>query len=79
MTRVDILAMAREAGWWTLPRILHIRLERFSALIAAAEREACANLRKEVELRGIPNIDYEEGFWDALAKYEDLIRARGTQ
>lgn len=43
------------------------------------EREACANLRKEVELQGIHTSDYEDGFWDALAKYEDMIRARGTQ
>jgi hypothetical protein len=43
------------------------------------EREACANLRKEVELRGVHTSDYEDGFWDALAKYEDMIRARGEQ
>ena len=45
---------------------------------AQQEREACANLRKEVKLLGIPNTDYEDGFWDALAKYEDMIRARGN-
>lgn len=44
----------------------------------AEEREACANLRKKVWLVGIPNTDYEDGFWDALAKYEDMIRARGN-
>jgi len=41
------------------------------------EREACANLRKEVELLGKRSTEYEEGFWDGLSKYEDLIRARG--
>jgi hypothetical protein len=41
-----------------------------------AEREACANLRKEVALLGKRSTEYEEGFWDGLGKYEDLIRAR---
>ena len=47
MTRDDIIRMAREAGWhdgllavtFTVPL-----LERFAALVAAAEREACAKL-----------------------------------
>ena len=55
-------------------------LEAFAELVRAdaiaEEREACANLRKKVWLVGIPNTDYEDGFWDALAKYEDMIRAR---
>ena len=42
------------------------------------EREACAGLRKEVALQGKHTTEYEEGFWDGLEKYEDLIRARGT-
>jgi hypothetical protein len=41
------------------------------------EREACAGLRKEVALQGKHTTEYEEGFWDGLEKYEDLIRARG--
>jgi hypothetical protein len=43
----------------------------------ALEREACANLRKEVALLGKRSTEYEEGFWEGLSKYEDLIRARG--
>ena len=47
MTRDDIERMAREAGWddcllgvsFTVPL-----LERFAALVAAAEREACADI-----------------------------------
>jgi hypothetical protein len=57
-------------------------LEAFAELVRAdaiaEEREACVNLRKKVWLVGIPNTDYEDGFWDALAKYEDMIRARGN-
>jgi hypothetical protein len=41
------------------------------------EREACAGLRKEVELQGKRSTEYEDGFWDGVGKYEDLIRARG--
>lgn len=43
-----------------------------------AEREACAGLRKEVALLGKRSTEYEDGFWDGLSKYEDLIRARGS-
>ena len=47
MTRDDIIRMAREAGW-TEYSLLHAvelqRLETFAALVAAAEREACAKL-----------------------------------
>ena len=47
MTRDDIIRMAREAGW-TEYSLLHAvelqRLETFAALVAAAEREACAKV-----------------------------------
>jgi len=49
MTREDIIRMAREAGFeldccsleW------HERIARFAALVAAAEREACAKVCEE--------------------------------
>ena len=53
MTRNDIIRMAREAGGaditshgWTSWVGVHSTefLERFAALVAAAEREACAKL-----------------------------------
>ena len=45
MTRDDILRMAREAGWSFMEAGMESRkLERFAALVAAAEREACAAL-----------------------------------
>jgi len=72
MTREDIMRMAREAGgrqievYWDMTIFV---LERFAALVAKHEREACA---KVVE-------DYC-GAWDdeghALAA---AIRARGDQ
>jgi hypothetical protein len=50
MTQEDIIRMAREAGleemWQLTPRFVE-RLERFAALVAAAEREACAKVADE--------------------------------
>jgi hypothetical protein len=54
-----------------------IELIEFIKLAILQEREACANLRKEVALLGKQSTEYEEGFWEGLSKYEELIRARG--
>jgi hypothetical protein len=43
MTREDIIRMAREAGCVD-PMVFLASYERFAALVAAAEREACAAL-----------------------------------
>lgn len=77
------IELAKQAGWEYADDDRGFEpLWRFAELVRAdaiaEEREACANLRKEVRLIGIPNTDYEDGFWDALAKYEDMIRARGN-
>jgi hypothetical protein len=42
MTRDDIIRMAKEAGWDSGLVMLVGNLEVFAALVAAAEREACA-------------------------------------
>ncbi len=73
MTRDDIIRMAREVGAGE-PNDLYGRsdyvvmtqyeLERFSALIAAAEREACAAM--------VENLDVQHPKYIA-----DAIRARG--
>jgi len=55
MTREDIIRMAREAGFEIgsvtnaiyAPTSCETELERFAALVAAAEREACAKLADE--------------------------------
>ena len=45
MTREDIIRMAREAGWSDRTIFGHDeRLERFTTLVAAHEREACAKV-----------------------------------
>ena len=46
MTRDDIIRMAREAGFADAQGTVHAayQLEHFAALVAAAEREACAKV-----------------------------------
>ena len=68
MTREDIIRMAREAGFRvnTTESLLE-ELERFAALVASAEREACAKLCADWS-------DYTNGIAPTLAK---AIRARG--
>jgi len=72
MTRDDIIRMAREAGWnWPEVHTTSIddRLERFAALVAAAEREACAC---DVEQYG--------GAWDGTtSNFARLIRERSKE
>lgn len=53
MNREDIIRMAREAGiddWWDSGsewrETFNAHIERFAALVAAAEREACAKVRE---------------------------------
>ena len=77
MNNEEIIRMAREAC--SPYQVLNTDLEfltRFAAIVAAHERENCANLREEIILYGAPNEDYEDGFWDGLASYEAAIKAR---
>ena len=78
MTREDIVRMAKEAGFFIQQNEIYSMstqsdqeltewIERFAALVASAEREACADLCKEMYLSG----DMDTG----LA--EEAIRARG--
>ena len=71
MNKEDIIRKAEEDEW--------IEMTQFIKLAMLEEREKCAGLRKEVVLKGKHSTEYEEGFWDALQKYEDLIRARGNK
>ena len=65
MNREDIIRMAREAGLFVHKEV-QPELERFAALVAAAEREACAKVC--------------DGLWqDDGTAYDcrEAIRARG--
>lgn len=68
MTREDIIKLAREAGgrqvdvYWDMTIFM---LERFAALVAAHEREACAKACEEMDW-----------CYDDRAEYAAAIRAR---
>ena len=92
MNREDIIRMAREAGFQCLLPSEHTAatgciydsgddeitplLERFAALVASAEREACA-LRAE-EFLTEPEPDWDGDFWNqAIERVALAIRSRG--
>ncbi len=71
MNREDIIRMAREAGLLGKPTYIN-GLETFAALVASAEREACAKVCEKNA------TDLSEGDWDsACINCADHIRARG--
>jgi len=68
MTREDIIRMAREAHL-VMYDYDHPSLERFAALVAAAEREACAKVCDEFAAR-----DKFSNYYQVAA---NAIRERG--
>ena len=86
MTRDDIIRMAQECQLIGmrphLDGIYQESLERFAALVAAAEREACAKICDETRYTGY--VPAEDGgarqYYDAAAEdCAEQIRARGEQ
>ena len=79
MNREDIIRMAREAGamfdhmTW-VERDLAPVFERFAALVAAAEREACANVCEKLDIEGWRDAGWDMGTIDCAA----AIRARSN-
>ena len=76
MTRDDIIRMAREADmdidndaseWGSIITAEPADLERFAALVAAAEREACAKVCDKFNFGQAPKM------------IQDAIRARGQE
>ena len=88
MTKDEIIKMAREAGFHNAEANVHEeRLERFAALVAAAEREACAKVCDD-RAKGWLEVKYartiDEGCMHSAAKAEAAalaaaIRARGEK
>jgi hypothetical protein len=83
MTRDDIIKLAREAGMAFQPGLGvamadEQKLERFAALVAAAEREACA---KEAENRTLLDDSNARriGYYTARDSIASCIRARGQE
>jgi hypothetical protein len=72
MTRDDITRMAREAGCVD-PMVFLASYERFAALVAAAEREACA----EVCEQEVCACCWSDDAQAAAEHLSERIRARG--
>jgi hypothetical protein len=79
MTRDDIIRMARDVGFvdihhervWIREGYHEVRLERFAALVAAAERESCAQVCENVP------VTWTLGAYNsACHDCADAIRAR---
>lgn len=81
MTRDDIIRMALEAGfseWAVGLSEMPAHLERFAALVAAAEREACAaacEARKIID----PEYEYDRHYNQGAEHCAFAIRARNEQ
>jgi hypothetical protein len=82
MTRDDIKRMAREANLWMTSDERIAAVERFAALVAAAEREACATVC-EKQIKSYMSKQYTTdplgGFRERFAAEQcaAAIRARG--
>jgi len=81
MDREEIIRMAREAGFkvdWQHADVAEIKAKRyeyFAALVAAAEREACAKVCDAVQKK---NEDDGAWMWEAR-NCAAAIRARGEK
>ena len=76
MTRDDIIKLAIQVGFgaYHAPQ-----LERFAALVAAAEREACAEVCEKLRTPSYLSIS-EGSVWDTgTLMCADAIRARGQE
>ena len=74
MNREDIIKMAREAWFGDGPEMPYVlkELERFAYLVAAAEREKCAQVCEA--------YDDDGGAGEAWAiRFANAIRARGEK
>ena len=76
MTREDIIRMAREASATGCgDELTGDAIERFAALVAAAEREACA---KVCEAMRPTEREFDQRFYTACTLNANAIRARSN-
>jgi len=80
MTRDDIIRMARETGLINTNASIQC-IERFAALVAAAERDECAKVCDEVEASMQSGKRTKDGDHAAFTAgiLAERIRARGQQ
>jgi hypothetical protein len=89
MNREDIIRMAREAGFFIQQNEIYSMstqsdqeltewIERFAALVASAEREACAEIcKKHADFyAGLEPSPIAQSAWAACVDNRDTIRAR---
>ena len=80
MNREDIIRMAREADLSANANepysVTNEWVFRFAALIASAEREACAKLLEEAA-KDAKFVDPQGFVWQAVHGSAEFIRARG--
>jgi len=82
----EIIRMAQEVGIFT-PDLMCVTVtldmvERFAALVAAAEREACARVCESLEIPDTiegSHPDYVDGKRMAVMQSAAAIRARGNE
>lgn len=77
MTRDDIIRMAREADAAGDTVTITPFLERFAAIVAAAEREACVESCQKLVMYG-PVAEAQQRYNQAYWHCVDAIRARGN-
>ncbi len=77
MTRDDIIRLAQQTGWDFGYEMCVEHVCEFAALVAAAEREACAKLCEEIARKNEAecDIDWVTGNMECA----DYIRARGEK
>ena len=79
MTRDDIIRMAREAGLWpAVTDVFPKELERFASLVAAAEREANAQVLDEMADQMVADMEPSTAVAWVRSKAAE-IRARGQK
>lgn len=85
MSRDEIIRMAQQAGFQPIPfGIVEVNLLSFAALVAAAEREACATLcdnRKALYWQQVDRHGCDADRAAAVASEEcaEIIRAKGQK
>ena len=86
MNREDIIRMAKECGAYPAANVdgallfwSESQVERFAALVASAEREACAEIcKKHADFyAGLEPSPIAQSAWAACVDNRDTIRARG--
>lgn len=78
MTKDDIIRMAKEADLWMTSDERIAAVERFAALVATHEREACAKIAQS-ELKNTNILLSDPAQSSAAWNIANSIRARGQE